>query len=137
MNAGQVVAKGTVAEVIGQTQQNVVQRSIVQLRVRVLPELEKARQSKLIGKSLEAKVTLSGKADLLALVQRHADTFRELLNVSQLQVQVAEGDLRAEVTKADGLKCERCWHFETDVSQHPEHPTICGRCVEAVKQTNS
>ncbi len=109
-------------------------KELFDLRVRVLPELEKARQSKLIGKSLEAKVTLSGKADLLALVQRHADTFRELLNISQLQLQVAEGDLRAEVVKADGVKCERCWHVELNVGQQAEHPTICGRCVEAVKQ---
>jgi isoleucyl-tRNA synthetase len=27
-----------------------------------------------------------------------------------------------------------CWHWETNVGQNPEHPTLCGRCVEAVKQ---
>ncbi len=37
-------------------------------------------------------------------------------------------------SKADGQKCERCWHWETDIGQNAEHPTICGRCVEAVKQ---
>jgi len=104
------------------------------LRERVLPELEKARQSKLIGKSLEAKVTLSGKAEQLATAQRHADAFRELLNVSQLQLARFDGELRIEIAKADGTKCERCWHWETDVGQHAEHPTICGRCVEAVRQ---
>jgi len=36
--------------------------------------------------------------------------------------------------KSDGQKCERCWHWETDIGQNPGHPTICGRCVEAVKQ---
>jgi isoleucyl-tRNA synthetase len=38
------------------------------------------------------------------------------------------------VSKADGQKCERCWHWETDIGQNVEHPTICGRCVEAVMQ---
>ncbi|MGA2870446.1 MAG: zinc finger domain-containing protein [Verrucomicrobiota bacterium] len=38
------------------------------------------------------------------------------------------------VTKAEGQKCERCWHWEMDIGQNAEHPTICGRCVEAVKQ---
>ncbi len=104
------------------------------LRERVLPELEKARQSKLIGKSLEAKVVLAGKTDQLGVAQRHADAFRELLNVSQLQFSGDAEDVRVEVTKADGAKCERCWHWETDISQHAEHLTICGRCVEAVKQ---
>ena len=108
-------------------------KELFDLRVRVLPELEKARQLKLIGKSLEAKVTLSGKAEELALPKRHADTFRELLNVSQLQFGEA-AELRAEITKADGTKCERCWHFEIDVGQHSAHPTLCSRCVEAVKQ---
>ncbi len=104
------------------------------LRERVLPELEKARQSKLIGKSLEAKVGLAGKPDQLAVAQRNADAFRELLNVSQLQFTGPAEELRVEVTKADGAKCERCWHWETDVGKNAEHPTICGRCVEAVKQ---
>ncbi len=35
---------------------------------------------------------------------------------------------------ADGQKCERCWHWETGIGQNAGHPTICGRCVEAVKQ---
>jgi len=38
------------------------------------------------------------------------------------------------VAHADGQKCERCWHWETDVGSNPEHPTICARCVAAVKQ---
>ncbi len=111
-------------------------KELFDLRVRVLPELEKARQSKLIGKSLEAKVTLSGTADQLASARRHADIFRELLNVSQLQFGPDAAELRAEITKADGTKCDRCWHFETDVGHYPEHPTICSRCVEAVKQAS-
>jgi len=42
--------------------------------------------------------------------------------------------IEIRVEKALGQKCERCWHWETDVGQNPEHPTICGRCIEAVKQ---
>ncbi len=104
------------------------------LRVLLLPELEKARQSKLIGKSLEAKITLSGPSDQIASARRHADIFRELLNVSQLRFGSESTELRADVAKADGAKCERCWHIETDVGSDSAHPTICARCVEAVKQ---
>jgi isoleucyl-tRNA synthetase len=42
--------------------------------------------------------------------------------------------LREAVQRADGQKCERCWHWETDVGSHPEHPTICARCVKAVQE---
>jgi isoleucyl-tRNA synthetase len=37
------------------------------------------------------------------------------------------------VEKADGQKCRRCWHWETDLVGITEHPALYGRCVEAVK----
>jgi isoleucyl-tRNA synthetase len=43
-------------------------------------------------------------------------------------------ELIVDVSKTDGQKCERCWHWEMDIGKNPEHPTICGRCVEAVLQ---
>jgi isoleucyl-tRNA synthetase len=95
----------------------------------VLPELEKARQAKIIGKSLDAKIEIP-KANLEAQMGR-LDDLRELLNVSQIRLTDSAVPV---VSKADGQKCERCWHWETDVGSSPEHPTICGRCVEAVKQ---
>ncbi len=109
-------------------------------RTLVLPELEKARQSKTIGKSLDAKIELLGETEESLVIQkRHANELRELLNVSQLEIGTAprkEGTTAwfPNVKKADGQKCERCWHWETDVGSAPEHPTICARCVEAVKQ---
>jgi len=115
------------------------------MRERVLPELEKARQAKLIGKALEAKVILVAEKKLLQLPKRYALEFREIINVSQLTFAPPEPGMlyhdhildqpHIEVAKADGMKCERCWHFETDVGKHADHPTICGRCVEAVKST--
>jgi isoleucyl-tRNA synthetase len=126
-----------------------------------LPEIEKFRQAKAIGKSLEAKLDLAGNSKALTEAPHYKETLRELLNVSRLQLHVetptyvpnAEppldtrldrlnlrlkseffGELVISVSKADGQKCERCWHWETDVGSNPGHPTICGRCVEAVKQ---
>jgi isoleucyl-tRNA synthetase len=58
---------------------------------------------------------------------------RELLNVSDLKIKVGE-PVSSSVAKADGQKCERCWHWETDVGSNLEHPTLCGRCIEAVNQ---
>jgi isoleucyl-tRNA synthetase len=99
-------------------------------REKLLPALEKERQEKRIGKALEAKVAIV----IPPAQQPHADAelLRELINVSKLTIAVGETDSFA-VTKADGQKCERCWHWESDIGRHPDHPTICGRCVEAVK----
>jgi isoleucyl-tRNA synthetase len=100
-------------------------------RETLLPELEKARQAKTIGKALEARIEI-----VIPQVQNQVsdpDLLRELLNVSELKMKVGE-PISHSVSKADGQKCERCWHWETDVGQNPEHPTICGRCTEAVSQ---
>ncbi len=105
------------------------------LREKVLPELEKSRQAKEIGKSLEAKVTISGSGPLFVDGKTHGAALRELLNISELEIH-ANGDPNVSVliSKAAGQKCERCWHWETDVGANTEHPTLCARCIEAVKQ---
>jgi isoleucyl-tRNA synthetase len=118
---------------------------LIRLREVVLPELEKARQLKLIGKSLEARLTLKGTPQAIAVLSPAAcrEALRELLNVSQLEIETlpegAPNEHRLDwiVSKAAGQKCERCWHWETDVGSNPEHPTICARCVEAVKAFQS
>ncbi|HSY10437.1 MAG TPA: class I tRNA ligase family protein, partial [Candidatus Dormibacteraeota bacterium] len=130
-------------------------------RDRLLPELEKLRKVKLIGKSLEAKIAIaftskSDQFNSLSFVGGNIQFLKELLNISQLSIwqsdsspapQEAEGIFSTEelnavyssregfaikVLHADGQKCERCWHWETDVGQNAEYPTICGRCVKAV-----
>lgn len=107
-------------------------KNLFALRELALPVLEKARQAKEIGKALEAKVTLSGPAEQLKDVPALSDSLRELLNVSQLEIQPGGEALSAAVSRAAGVKCERCWHWETDVGISAEHPTLCGRCVRAV-----
>jgi isoleucyl-tRNA synthetase len=108
--------------------------TLFELRDLVLPELEKSRQAKSIGKALDAKVLLAGSSSSLDAVRDAVAELRELLNVSQLEIKPGGEGVTVTVAKADGQKCERCWHWETDVGSVPEHPTICGRCVAAVKE---
>ena len=111
-------------------------KAMFDLRELALPELEKARQAKQIGKALEAKLTFSGSSPALTAVQADLESLRELLNVSQLETQLGgEGAATVLVGKAAGQKCERCWHWEPEVGSIPEHPTICGRCVKAVQES--
>ena len=109
---------------------------LFQLRDQALGELEKARQARVIGKALEARVVLRGSGRLIQTALACTADLRELLNVSQLEVLPGgEAPVAIEVAHATGEKCERCWHWETDVGRHAEHPTLCGRCVTAVRQT--
>ena len=99
----------------------------------LLPHLESERKAKIIGKSLDAKLQLH-ETDLL-FKYNAMDEFRELVNVSQF---VTTKDRSTKlVVHADGQKCERCWHWEVDIGQNSDHPTICSRCIEAVKQFNA
>ncbi len=109
-----------------------VWHSMFALREPALAELEKARQAKLIGKSLEANLQFS--APNASRFTTHRDSLREILNVSKLDLrdQPDAGAPAFTVAKADGEKCERCWHWEAEVGANAEHPTLCARCVEAV-----
>jgi isoleucyl-tRNA synthetase len=110
-------------------------KSLFVLRELALPALEKSRQAKEIGKSLEARLIVTGSGPVLTDARANLDSVRELLNVSQVQFTEEPGAaVTVSVAKADGQKCERCWHWETDIGKNTEHPTLCGRCVEAVKQ---
>ena len=42
---------------------------------------------------------------------------------------VAGDAVQVSAKVADGLKCERCWHYTDDVGQDATHPTLCGRCI--------
>jgi len=108
-------------------------------RVGALPGLEALRQNKSIGKSLEAKVVATGDAETLAPVVKLSGDFQELMGVSQFTFEIAGEPGKQGINfgysrvDANRQKCERCWHWETDIGQKAEHPTLCGRCVEAVK----
>ena len=41
-----------------------------------------------------------------------------------------------EVSRARGKKCERCWHYESDIGNYFSHPTLCGRCVDVLSKVD-
>lgn len=112
-----------------------VWKSLFALREKVLPELEKARQAKLIGKGLDAVLDVGLPAAEHGRLAAESESLRELCNVSALSLmEAAEPTIRVRVASETGArKCERCWHWEPNVGVEPAHPTLCGRCAEAVK----
>ena len=119
--------------------ESAIWKRLFEIRPSVLPGLEALRQSKQIGKALEAKVTATGDEVSLAPVIASQSDFKELLGVSDFVVSAGEDPGKAGIefgfsrVDANRQKCERCWHWEMDIGQNAAHPTICGRCVEAVK----
>lgn len=131
-----------------------------QIRSEVNVVLEKARQDKMIGASLEAKVLLYVADENLRQqmqpmnpkttelkANNGVDELRYLFICSQVELlensealngleyfQQLEG-LGIGVVKADGEKCDRCWNYSVHVGESKEDPTICERCVEALAGT--
>jgi len=118
---------------------------LLKVRGAVQLALEKKRREKVIGSSLEAKVILKALEPQVGLLQRYLPELPALFIVSCTEVRpvsTLEGSdespvdsglgIAIEVIQAEGNKCDRCWNVRLDVGTQPAHPTLCGRCVEAV-----
>ena len=104
------------------------------LRADVAQALEKAQRDGVIAKPLESTVAattddpvilaaVGGKGEGIAEIE-------EFLILSSLSI--AKGAKNVVIGKTGAAKCERCWRHRDEVGSHAEHPTLCGRCVEAV-----
>ncbi|WP_353421204.1 isoleucine--tRNA ligase [Staphylococcus delphini] len=109
------------------------------LRDDVNRALEAARNEKVIGKSLEAKVKIgnSPSFDTLAFLEGFND-LHQLFIVSQVElVEEAQGEAyqhgTIEIAKADGEKCARCWNYSESLGSVGELDHLCPRCQEVVK----
>jgi isoleucyl-tRNA synthetase len=106
-----------------------------EVRSVVLKSLEDARNNKLIGGNLEAKLKLGAPHSLFPLLDKHKADLRYLFIVSQVSLEtVPGGELTVEVSKADGLKCERCWNYSTRVGEDAKYPTVCERCAPVLRE---
>ncbi|NEG58773.1 isoleucine--tRNA ligase [Pantoea agglomerans] len=117
---------------------------LLKVRGEVNKVIEQARADKRIGGALEATVTLYADPELAAKLQALDNELRFVLLTSGAQVadyalandeaqqsELLKG-LKIALHKAEGEKCQRCWHYTTDVGQNPEHAEVCGRCYTNV-----
>ena len=108
----------------------------------VMKALELARANKMIGKSLDAKVTVYTNDDeAYAALSAFADKLAETYITSAAYV--IKGDAPAGaftetqtgiavvVEPADGHKCDRCWSYSTEGKQ-TEDGFICSRCLAII-----
>ncbi len=120
------------------------------LRTVINRMLESCRNNQELGSSLEAavRVDISDEKvqtaiDWLSNCEiNEVDVLRDWCLVSSLQI---GGDPWAEVlvsedhdiasvdiAKARGFKCERCWHYEVEMSKNQQHPNVCIRCEKII-----
>ncbi len=108
---------------------------LIEVRVKVLKELEKAREEKLIGNSLEARVVLNVPAPLKDLLAKYEPELPSLFIVSAVDLEFdSGGELGIKVEKAPGDKCQRCWNYSPYVGTSREFACLCERCEAVVKK---
>jgi isoleucyl-tRNA synthetase len=108
---------------------------LLEIRAVVNGALEGLRQSKQIGNSLAARVTITASDEDLALLERYRAQLPMLFIVSD--VSIASGAFAITVDRASGVKCERCWRYVPNVSVDPDRRGICDRCQDALAATVS
>jgi isoleucyl-tRNA synthetase len=101
---------------------------IRELREAVNKDIETLRTAGQVGASLQAEVTLQVNPADFALLKSLGDDLKFVFITSAVTLVAA--DVQAiEVKPSSATKCERCWHYRTDVGTVAEHPTLCGRCA--------
>ncbi len=99
----------------------------------VMKALEDARTAKLIGAGLEARITISADADTRKFLESFGEDLRFFFIVSQVELKDGS-ELKIEVARAAGEKCERCWHYTNDVNGDSRFPGACRRCVTNLEE---
>lgn len=105
--------------------------SLLLVREQALKALEVARTEKLIGHSLDAKVTVTADLEKYGWLAEYQHELADLFIVSGARLVLTDGvDLQVKVEKADGEKCQRCWIY----SEKLDHEKVCPRCAKVLKE---
>jgi len=112
--------------------------TLLAVREQAMKALEEERNSKRIGKSLEAQLAITAADPAYSVLTRFKDQLRYLFIVSAVTLTEGSGNgsggVHVEVKKAEGAKCDRCWNYSTHVGEDKTYPTICERCSAVLKE---
>ncbi|HEY7533686.1 MAG TPA: isoleucine--tRNA ligase, partial [Nitrospiraceae bacterium] len=109
---------------------------LLSYREQVQAVLEGNRREKVIGSSLEASVELLANAEDYAFLKSFEGDLPTVFIVSQVILNAgrdANAPLAITAAKSPFGKCERCWNYREAVGKDATHPTLCDRCVEAIR----
>lgn len=118
---------------------------ILRIREVATKVLEEARTQKIIGHSLGAQVSVYADKEWYSLLNT-VDDLKRILIVSSAEVKPAVNKTTDALSleevpgvwvaaqAAAGGKCERCWTIEPSVGEDQDHPSLCQRCAQVIKQ---
>jgi isoleucyl-tRNA synthetase len=100
--------------------------------------LEKLRQEKIIGHSLDAKAVITGPESdpMMARLQKYENDLPELFILSQVEVlsDPAATQISVQAEHADGMRCPRSWRWVPKLVKTDHFGEVSPRCAEALKE---
>jgi Isoleucyl-tRNA synthetase len=116
-------------------------KRLLDVRSDVTRAIEQARAEKIVGHSLDARVTLAADSELAVFLRPYESELRSILIVSQVVLIDGAGSdaafqkgeiagLGVRVEPAKGEKCQRCWIYDASVESDADH--VCARCRSAL-----
>lgn len=121
-------------------------KPIIGLIPEVAKVLEAKREKGEIGSSFEAKIIMLTNDEFrYKYLESIKEVLPEVFKVSQVEINkteaISEGkassafqDIAIISGKADGSKCLRCWNYSDQVGKSESHPSLCERCLSAIKE---
>ena len=111
-------------------------QTIICARAEAAKEIEVLRSAGQVGSSLQAELEFYATDIGFEAMNSLADDLRFAMITSSAKVikVASEAEQKILVKASPHTKCERCWHYRSDVGRadvgsHADHPSICGRCV--------
>jgi isoleucyl-tRNA synthetase len=119
---------------------------VLDVREQISRELERLREGREIGSSLNAEVDIYCPENLYNKLILLEDELRFVLITSYARLHIenkqppgtTEEKLESGTTfwikarASEHRKCVRCWHQRKDAGSNKKHPELCGRCVENI-----
>jgi isoleucyl-tRNA synthetase len=120
------------------------------LRVEINKAIESCRNQQIIGAALQTEVNYLPEdkvvKDSLSWLKKYGneevDLFKDWLIVSNFQVvtDLAKDSLiiddnelgKIQILKADGQKCDRCWHYQKETFTGIQNTKLCKRCSNII-----
>jgi isoleucyl-tRNA synthetase len=130
---------------------------LIKVRDEVNAEIEKLRQRKVVGTSLAAQVRIRATGAVADLLECYRDELPTLFITSQVSlervadlrgvdasttegaryVEGEDGAAHIVASRADGVRCDRCWRYVPAVSSEPARRGVCDRCVDALERASA
>ena len=116
---------------------NALLEKFLEVRKDVLKALENKRNEKVIGKSLEAKLTISLKDEFKDILELN-DSLKQMFIVSKCEVTDEHDGFEEfetsyiKVEKFNGHVCARCWCVFDDEDMHNDE--LCERCYDVINK---